>query len=208
MAKKYSIIVENDKVVAVEIDGIRYKSVDDIPDEDDRGKMFFLVESWPGEEWEGPAEPVKPFLLPKLIVPLFLFVALLMLGIAGFSGINTRRALAGEVTAAGRVVELTVSRDSSGKPFYYPVVEFNLPDGTTQQAQLTSGSSPASYRVGQAVTVAYHPQEPWNARIPSLGDTLGRYTVTLITGLLGLAFAAGTVFAWWVMKPTPAEAPQ
>jgi hypothetical protein len=205
MAKKYSILVENDKVVAVEIDGVRYNQVDDIPDEDDRDKMFFLVESWPSEEWAMPAAAGKAFLLPRLIVPLFLGIALLMLGIAAFSGISTYRALTHEVTAQGHVENLRESSDSSGKPFYYPVVGFCLPDETCKTVELTSGSSPASYEVGQEVTVAYDPQKPSNAHIASLGDTIGRYTLTLITGVLGLAFVAGTLLARWVMKPGRAE---
>jgi len=203
MPRKYSLIVENDRVIAVEIDGVRYKSVDDIPDEEDRSKMFFLVESWPGEEWETPAMAAKPFLLPKLIVPLFLAVAVLMLGIALWSGLNTRRTLAREVTTAAEVVNLTVRQDSEGKSFYYPVVDFCLPDETCQTAELSSGSSSPSYRVGQDVTVAYDPQSPSQVRVPSLGDTVGRYTVTIIAGSLGLAFAAATLLARWVLKQEP-----
>ncbi len=205
MAKKYSILVEDEEIIAVEVDGERYKTVDDIPDEDDREKMLLLVESWPGEEWERPEEEVKPFLLPKLIVPLFLAVALLMLSIATVSGLNTRRALAREVTGPGRVVELVERRDSSGNAFYYPLVELILADGSRRTVQLSNGSFPAAHEVGDPVTVAYDPQNPLSARIYSTGSTLGMYTVTIITGLMGLAFAGGTLFARRVMKQEPGE---
>lgn len=205
MAKKYSLLVENDEVIAVEINGVRYESVDDIPDEDDRSKMFFVVESWPGAEGEAPAEAAKPFLLPKLIVPLFLAVALLMLGIATISGLSARRAMAREVTAPGRVVELVERRDSSGKAFYYPLVELTLADGSRQKVQLANGSFPAAYEVGDPVTVAYDPQDSSSARIQSTSSTLNMYILTIITGLMGLAFAGATLFARWVMKQEPGE---
>jgi hypothetical protein len=203
MAKKYSILVENDEIIAVEVDGVRYKTVDEIPNEDDRGKMLLLTESWPGPEWGMPE--AKPFLLPKIIVPLFLGIAILMLGIATIFGVNTARTLAKETTAPARVADLVLRGDSAGSEFYYPVVEFALPDGTTQRVQLTVGNWPAPYKVGDSVTVAYDPQRPGSARILSTSGTLGMWTVTIITGAIGLAFVAATLFARWVMKPSPAE---
>ena len=203
MARKYSILVEKDEIVAVEVDGVRFKTVEDIPDEDDRGKMLVLTESWPGAEWR--EEEVKPFLLPRLIVPLFLAVATLMLAIALISGLSTRRALARQVTAPGRVIELLERRDPSGNLFYHPVLELTLADGSHQTVQLLMGSYPASHRVGDAVTVAYNPQDPSSARIRSTGSTLGMYTLTLITGILGLAFFGATLLARWVLKPGPGE---
>lgn len=201
MAKKYSILVENEKIIAVEVDGARYKSVDDIPDEDDREKVLLLVEGWPGAEWEEEQEEVKPSPLPRIVTLVFLTVAVLMLAIALFSGMNTRRALARQVTGPAQVVELVERRDSSGNPFYYPLVELSLPDGSRQRVQLLNGSFPAAYDVGDPVTVAYDPQDPYSARIQSFGSTLGQYILTIITGILGLAFAAATLLARWVNRP-------
>ena len=203
MAKKYSILVENEEIIAVEVDGARYKSVDDIPDEDDREKMLLLVEGWPGAEWE--EEEVKPSPLPRIVTLVFLTVAVLMLAIALFSGINTRRALARQITVPAQVVELVERRDSSGNPFYYPLVEVTLPDGSRRKVQLVNGSFPAAYEVGDPVTVAYDPQDRSSARIQSTGSTLGQYILTIITAILGLAFAAATLLARWVNKPEPGE---
>ena len=204
MAKKYSIVVEDDQIVAVEVDGVRYSGVDDIPDEQDRSKMFLLVESWPGADL-GPPAPAKPSRWPGLIVPLFLAIALLMLAIAAYSGINTGRTLARETTATGRVVELVQRADSSGQPFFYPVVEFDLAGGGRQRVQVMAGSWPAAYRLGDPVTVAFNPAQPSGAWIKSRSSTLGRYALTIITGILGLAFIGGTLLARWVMKPTAEE---
>jgi hypothetical protein len=87
MGKKYSIQVKNDRIISVEVDGIAYASADDIPDPDDRAKMSFMTDSFPDMEWDLPESELetKPFIVPKLIVPLFLAVALLMLAIASFS---------------------------------------------------------------------------------------------------------------------------
>jgi hypothetical protein len=103
------------------------------------------------------------------------------------------------------VVDLVMRRDGAGKEFYYPVVEFSLPDETRQTVQLTAGSWPVGYEIGQAVTVAYDSRQPSSARIQSLSNTVGRWTLTLITGILGLAFVAATLFARWVLRPSPAE---
>lgn len=203
MAKKYSILVENDEVIAVEIDGVRYETVDEIPDEDDRERMLLLTASWPGAEWAVPE--AKPSPLPKIVVWLFLAVAILMLSIALVSGLTTRRTLARQVTAPGHVVELVERRDRSGNPFYYPVVELTLPDGSGRRVQLLSGSFPPAYELGDSVTVAYDPQEPSSARIHSTSSTLGMYILTTITGLIGLAFVAATLFAHWVTRPGPED---
>jgi len=203
MAKKYSINVEKNRIVSVEVDGVRYKTVDDIPDEDDRARMWFIVESWPGEE--GVEAPSKPWALPKVIVPLFMAITVLMLAIAAIAGVNAWRTLSKERTAPGRVVDLIVRQDERGSAFYYPVVEFDLPDGSRQRVQLTMGNWPAAYEIEQPVTVAYDPQQLSSARIRSTSGTIGMWTVSIITGVMGLAFLAATVFAWWVMKPSPAE---
>jgi hypothetical protein len=203
MAKKYSINVENDEIVSVEVDGVRYTNVDQIPDEDDRGKMLLLTESWPGEEWGLP--PREPWGLPKVIVPLFLAIALLMLAIAAIAGVSAGRTLSRERTAPGRVVDLILRQDARGSEFYYPLVEFDLPDGSRQRVQLTVGHWPAAYEIGQEVTVAYNPQQSSSARIKTASSTIGMWTVSIITGVLGLAFLAATLFARWVLKPSPAE---
>lgn len=207
MAKKYSINVENDRIISIEVDGIQYASPDEIPDLDDRAKMLLITENFPDMDWDLPESELetKPFIFPKLIVPLFLAVSLLMLTIASFSAYSTLRLFAREQNAPGRVTELAVRRDSDGKPFYYPVIEFTLPDNRLQTVLVPEGSWPPAYEVGEAVTVAYDPQQPESARIRSTSSTLLRLTVSLITGILGIAFLIATLFARWVLKPEPAD---
>jgi hypothetical protein len=128
-----------------------------------------------------------------------------MLAIAGIAGFNTWRTLSIEQMAAGRVVDLILRSDARGNAFYYPVVEFDLPDEGRQTVQMTVGNWPAAYEIGQEVTVAYNPQQLSSARIKSASSTLGAWTVSIIAGVLGLAFLAATLFARWVMKPLPTE---
>jgi hypothetical protein len=103
------------------------------------------------------------------------------------------------------VVDLVVRKDSAGKEFYYPVVEFHLPDGSRQTVQLSEGNWPAAYAKGEPVLVAYDPEQPRQARINSIPSTASQWTLSIITGILGMAFVIATLFARWILKPGLAE---
>lgn len=208
MAKKYSINVENDEVVSVEVDGIQYDSPDNIPNETDREKVLDLVSKTTGDSFgeDFDKEYEEDFRelerqsagASKIIVSIFLAVGALLLVIALFSTVNTVRALAREVSAPGQVVEMTIrqSYDSETritKEYYYPVVEFNLPDGTSKQVQLSEGSWPPEYEVGQPVTILYDPAKPLDARIQSPSSTLLKWILPGILGILGISFLAITL---------------
>ena len=219
MEKKYSINMENDEIVSIEVDGVRYESSDQIPDAEDRAKIEMLmsksVEHDFGadfdEEFRQLERDSKRF--PILIVGVFLIISVIMLAIAVVSGISTSRAHAREKTAPGRVVDLVertsrVSDQQEGGVFYYPVVEFRLPDQTLQTVQLSEGSWPPAYGKGDAVTILYDPQQPHNARIQSTSSTILAWLVTGITGIVGMAFLAAALFTGWFLKQEPApEAP-
>ncbi len=134
------------------------------------------------------------------IVAIFLAIALLMLGIATASAVGTARSLSREQSAAGQVVDIVARTDSTGQVFYYPVVEFYLPDETLQTVQLAGVSSAPAYVTGQQVTVLYDPERPLSARIDSAGGALLMWIVPIITGVIGLAFLAATVFARWALR--------
>jgi hypothetical protein len=138
-----------------------------------------------------------------IIIAVFSSVAVLMLAIAAISAVSTVRALAREQTAAGRVADLTVRRDRSGNELYYPVVEFQLPDGSTKTVQMPEGSWPAAYEAGESVTVAYDPDRPRDARIQSATSAIGMWIVPIITGALGVAFTAATFLARRVLRTGP-----
>ena len=190
MAKKYSVNMENNEVVSVEVDGVTYEHPNQIPDPEDRTKILKLMSKTVDEDFD--AEFDKEFedfdkefkelekqsaKFPILIVGIFLLVAVITLAIAVISGISTARAVAKEQSASAQVVDLTLrtSRggyDSQGtyqapQDYYFPIVEFALPDGTRKIVQLAEGSWPPAYEIGEQVTVLYDPEKPINARIQS-----------------------------------------
>jgi len=207
MGKKYSINWENDEVDSVEVDGVQYASPDRIPDPEDRARVLLLMSGEPDLDFSLPeSEPVP---LSKFITLLFLVVAVLMLTISAITAINTGRDLSREESAQGYVVDLVVRKDSAGQEFSYPVVEFALPDGSRKTVQLSEGYWPPAYEKGEPVTVLYNPERPLTARIKSSSGTVSRWTWSIITGVLGVAFGFATLFARWMIniKPSPVELP-
>ena len=206
MIKKYSLNIDtkNDKIVSVEVDGVRYADVDEIPDDDDRGRMLLITTGYTDVmEMALETAPGKSISMSKVIPLIFLAVALLMLVIALISATGARRSIAREESTPGKVIEMVERKGTDDKNFYYPVVEFYLPDGTRQTAQVSEGSWPPAYEVDDLVTVRYEREQPRNARIASANSTLGIWTVTLITGILCAAFSIGALFSFWVIRQKP-----
>jgi len=229
MAKKYSVNMENDEVVSIEVDGVLYKHPDQIPDPDDRAKVLQMMSDSKDSDFD--AEFDKEFenfdkefrelehqsaKFPILIVGIFLLVAVITLTIAIVSGISAGRSVAKEQSAPGQVVEMTVRKSQGGydsegtyqapQDYYYPVVAFSLPDGTRKTVQLSEGSWPPAYEKGEQVTILYDPEKPINARIQSTSSNILKWLVPGITGFLGVAFliAAGSVA--WFFRPSLSEA--
>lgn len=220
MAKNYSIIVEDDNIIAVEIDGVRYDSPDDIPDPTDQANVRRLISSLSNDSDEAeipdffdmddtPEVGVSPStqtfsIVPTIIVSTFLAIAVLMITISAISAVRIHRAIANEEKAAGQVVDLTTRKDKTGNEFSYPIVEFYLPDQTRQRVQLAEGSWPPAYQKGDPVTVLYDPEQPRNARIDSVSSTILMWILPAITGVIGAAFLGATWVAHWVAKPDAA----
>jgi len=142
----------------------------------------------------------RPSAIPKAIIAVFLAVAVLMLAITAISAARNGLALAKEAVASGSVVDLIVRTDQNGNAFYYPVVAFTLPDGSRQTVQISEGSRPPAYKQDESVTIAYDPGQPGNARISSFSNTANMWILPLITGILGAAFLAATLFARRVLE--------
>ena len=135
-----------------------------------------------------------------IIVVIFLAVAVLMLTIAAISAIGSGRILARERTATGSVVDTVIRQAADGTLYYRPVVVFALPDGAQRRLQLTEESTAPAYEVDEAVTIAYDPARPDNARIKTSASTAAIWILPLIMGILGAAFLVATLFAWWVLR--------
>lgn len=207
MSKKYSVNYEDDRLVSVEVDGVLYDNPDQIPDPQDRDQILGLMAASSDDDFDEffDREFDRKFeaefqelerqsaRFPTLIVGVFLTISVIMLAIAAISGFFNYQRLSREESAPGQVVDLVVRRSQSdsnqeSQDYYYPVVEFNLPGGSRQHVQLSEGSWPPSYSVGESVTVLYDPGHPQDARIQSLSSDLLMWIVPGVTGFVGVAF--------------------
>ena len=202
MEKKYSIEWRDDEVVAFEVDGVKYESLDEVPDEADRDKLLELM-AGTTEDFEMEA-PERPSINLGLVVfTVFIGVAVLMCVISVLTGVSAWRRISREAEAQGQVVEMVSRRDEQGNEFFYPVVAFSLADGSRRTVQMSEGSWPPAYEVGDPVTVRYDPGKPLEARVKSSSGTVSLWIWTLVTGILAVAFLLATLLARWVLKEAP-----
>jgi hypothetical protein len=214
MAKKYSINIEDDQVISVEVDGVQYDSPDDILDPADRAHILRLMPQSFDEDSDKLDEAFeKKFKedfaaldrqseqLPMVVAGIFSLVAIILLSIAGFSGYLTKQAIAKEKNAHGQVIDLIIRKDTKGREYYYPVVEFQTENQQIQKVQLNIGSWPASYRQGEAVTILYNPEKPTQVRIKSLGSDIVMWLGTGITGFMGMIFATVALAVGLLLRP-------
>lgn len=206
--KKYSINWEDDVAVSFEVNGVEYTSLEDVPDEKDRLKLESMMDSADDAEFDAEFKKMDEDVQQtgngspeKIILSVFTGIAVLMLLIAGIASVNNILKINREESAPGIVVDMTErlqydeeDRDRVIGEAYFPVVEFTAKDGRRRQVQLSEGSFPAAYEVGEEVTVLYEPEHPLDARIKSGGSTALMWILPGITGILGLAFL-GTVIA-------------
>jgi hypothetical protein len=215
MSKKYSIQMEDDQVVSVEVDGIQYDDPAQIPDETDREKILELISKSNDEDFDEAFD--KEFEeefrklerqtagMPKVIISIFLGIGLLLSTIAAISTVSTIRKLTREASAPGQVVDMVVrqSYDSETRvtnEYYYPVVEFDVPDGSHKHVQLSEGSWPPEYEIGQPVTILYDPAHPLDARIKSTSSLMLMWIFPGITGFVGIVFLGVTILVWRFLR--------
>ena len=200
MQKHYTVHWQDEQVQSLEVDGAVYQTPEEIPDPGDRAQIEALIAVGPEpdfdpQDFDLPAGPPFPF--TRIVFTVFLGVAVLVLAIAAISAVGAVRQLKSEVSVPGQVLELVQRRDETGQEYYYPRVAFSLPDGSRKEVLLAEGSWPPAYEPGQPVTVRVDPARPLEARIQSAGSALSLWIVTIITGVLGLAFALA---AWMVRR--------
>lgn len=98
----------------------------------------------------------------------------------------------------GTVVEFEqgeVADDEEGpRPSYYPVVEFQTPDGRTFRFRGSTGSSSPEFSIGARVAVRYDPRQPNRAQLTKFSHFwLGPLLLT-VGGLLALFLASGVFY--------------
>lgn len=203
--KKYSVNVEDGKLISVEVDGKEYRDPEDIPDADDRDMVQMLIMGGPEPAAGREPETTSAADPTRIVLWVFVGVAVLMGIITAVAVASSARSMAREASAPGRVVELLAVNGSDGGVFYAPLVDFAGPDGERYLAQAGGASRPPAYKVGQPVEVRYDPADPQSARLTSFWGNVGQYTVALITGVLMIAFCGAALLAAWIGKPvTPA----
>ena len=199
--KKYSINWEEDVPVSFEVNGIQYQNLEDVPDEADRLKLEAMMNSAEdaafeaefNQAWEQ-AQQKQGTPIEKIILPIFTGVAILMLLITAITSIINFLKIGREESAPGRVVDVKMLRsyvneeDRVVQEYYYPVVEFVASDGRRRNVQMSEGSYPASYEVGDEVVVLYEPDHPIEARIRSFSSSVGMWILPVITGIVGIGF--------------------
>jgi hypothetical protein len=214
MAKKtYSINWEDDEPVSFEVDGLRYESLDDIPDATDRLKLEAMMDAAETAEFDAEFEKIEQEMqqkqgiaIEKIILPIFTGVAILMLLIAGIASVSNIMKINREESAHGVVTDMKMERsyvneeDRVVEEYYYPVVEFMASDGRRRNIQMSEGSSPPSYEVGDEVVVLYEPDHPIEARIKSLSSTIGMWILPGITGIIGIGFLVAVLVVVKVMS--------
>ncbi|MDA0265384.1 MAG: DUF3592 domain-containing protein [Cyanobacteria bacterium] len=199
MDKQYTVNWENGRVIALQVDGLPYEHPDQIPDPQDRIAIQQLIAQGPETSFSGGLDDkhFSDFIDSrlrlgaeaaafKLVFPILMAIALLLLGISAVLSIRTRQGLLMGSTAEGKVIELTQRQDDEGNALYYPVVEFPLADGQLQTVQVAEGSWPAAYEKGEMVTIHYDEDHPLRAHIHSASVNASRWLGSLITGTLGM----------------------
>ncbi len=210
--KQYSINWEDDLPVSFEVDGIRYERLEDVPDENDRLKLEAMMSSTEDAAFQAEfdkawdeAQQKQGTPIEKIILPIFTGVAILMLLITVISSIGNIRRISHEESAPGRVVEVKMLRsyvneeDRVVQEYYYPVVQFVASDGKRREVQMSEGSFPASYEVGDEVIVLYKPEHPIEARIKSISSSAGMWILPAITGIIGIGFLIAVIAVVKVM---------
>jgi hypothetical protein len=207
--KKYSINWENDEPASFEVDGVKYESLDDVPNWKDKDKLAAMVQAASEDDFEEVKFDEKEFEelrkqaenpnMERWVLGGFTTIAVIALLVTAISTFSNIQKISKEESAPGRVVDVVVRRELINeendivRDFYYPVVEFTANDGRRRSVQLNEGSSSPYYEKGNEITVRYDPEHPLDARIKSASSNMLMWVLPGITGILGLAFA-GAVF--------------
>ena len=120
-------------------------------------------------------------------------VALLLLAASAYFVHDTSRFLSSAQVASGTVVDLVV-RQGVG---FYPVFAWVDEAGKAHEKVSHSASNPPQFNKGQSVRVYYSMSDVEDARID---DFLDLWFSAVVTGVLGVVFAAFSIIVWKFRK--------
>lgn len=208
--KNYSINRRKHGTVIYEIDGALYTDLSQVPDESDRAMLAAMqdgsfdheMETDAGNSIDAGVPGADTARMRTIFLGVFFIIAVLMLLVAAVSSFTVIDQVNREMTAPGSVVD-TVEHQESGdnSVFSYPVVAFTDRDGKDHTVQVSEGSSPPEWAVGDAVTVRYDPANPEGARIESWTSDLLLWLLPGITGIVGIGFLLAVLLVFMIMRP-------
>ncbi len=122
-------------------------------------------------------------LLPDLA---FGALGFLLIGIAVFVWMRTRKFINEAQETKGTVIRMLSKRGSKGGTIYAPVFQFRTIDGRTIEVEESLYSKPPQFQEGQSVDILYDPQNPEKARVKKW---MNLYFVPVVLGGMGGVFA-------------------
>lgn len=144
--------------------------------QEERKQDIVLTESEVAEKIE---EKTRQYVY---VAPFVILVGLAMFCGGGYWAYTLNTFMQGAQRVEGRVIDMKDSY-SDGSYTYYPVVEFEKPDGGKSSFTDNIGTNPPSYERGENVTVLYNPKFPYKPMIDR-----GIWNWVFQTGLCALGF--------------------
>jgi hypothetical protein len=218
MEEQISIKIDDGQLTYIEVNGVQYDNLDEVPDPQDRSQIEAIVldsnsqafETSLGSSFEEEFRNMqqKSLIFPVVVAAIFWIVAMILLAVSVASAIQAAHSLKVEQAAAGQVVKMVERRvlDDNQPDHYqvyaYPVVKFSLANGQPEQVELEEGAWPPAYKAGDQVTVLYDPGQPQQARIQSSTSGLFLWLWPGITGFVGLTFLMVSMLFFRFRKPS------
>ena len=131
---------------------------------------------------------IDGYYLRTLVCILFVTAAGILLMIAAFSYFRNSAFVRRASYVQGKVVQLEERRGEGGS-YFRAIFEFRDAAGAVYTVRDSVGSYPASYAVGDSVSVLFEPTDPKKAKLDSFNSLWGMSFVMGILGGVSLFFA-------------------
>ncbi len=102
-----------------------------------------------------------------MIELLLLLISLALLAVSSAMYLRAWAFVSAARRTTGNVIALTPDEEEE---VFFPVVEFTADDGVTRRVRGKVGRKPPAHKVGDTVSILYHPQRPDDMRINTFGE--------------------------------------